>query len=105
MAELVLERSYYYPELLVSRIVNTIIGIVESLLAIRFLLKLLGASDTSQFIAWFYNITGQLVAPFAGAFPTFDILGMQIETATILAMIVYAFVGWLVMRLLSMAFA
>jgi hypothetical protein len=39
MAELVLERQYYYPELLVSRIINTIVGIVESLLAIRFLLK------------------------------------------------------------------
>src|SRR4051812_43988344 len=99
MAELVLERQYYYPELMVSRIVNTIVGIIETLLAIRFVLKLLGASDGSQFIAWYYDLTGRFVAPFFGAFPSFDLAGFQIETATILAMVAYAIIGWLLIRL------
>lgn len=104
MAELVLERDYYYPELMVSRIINTIIGIIESLLAIRFVLKLLGASDGSQFVAWYYEQTGRFVAPFFGAFPTFDLIGFQIETATLLAMVAYAIIGWLLIRLLNLAF-
>ena len=104
MAELVLERSYYYPEIMVSRIINTIVGIVESLLVIRFVLKLLGASEGSQFISWFYEATGRLVGPFAGAFPTFSIIGFQIETTTLLAMIAYAIIGWLLIRLIALVF-
>jgi hypothetical protein len=105
MAQLVLEREYYYPEILVSRIINTIIGIAETLLAIRFILKLLGASPASQFIAWFYDLTSRLVGPFAGAFPSFSLAGFEIETATILAMIAYVIIGWLLIRLFALVFA
>ena len=104
MAELVLERNYYYPELLVARIVNTIFGILETLLAIRFVLKLFGASEGSQFIAWYYDLTGRMVDPFFGAFPSFSLLGFQIETATLFAMLALAVIGWLVMRLLALVF-
>jgi len=105
MAELVLERNYYYPELLISRIVNTVFGILETLLAIRLVLKFFGASEGSQFIAWYYQMTGRMVDPFFGAFPSFSVLGFQIETATILAMVALAVIGWLIMRILSLVFS
>ncbi len=106
MAELILERGeYYYPELLVSRVINTVVGIAESLLAIRIVLKLLGASSASQFIAWYYDLTDRLVAPFTGAFPSFALGSFTIETASILAMLAYAVIGWLVIRLFALVFA
>jgi|SRR6185436_14584138 len=105
MAELVLARDYYYPELLVYRLVYAVVGIIQSLIAIRFILKLLGASPASQFIAWYYEFTGRLVAPFAGAFPSFSLGVFTIETASILAIIAYAIVGWLIIRLFGLIFS
>ncbi len=102
MSELVLERTY--PGTFVLRLINGLIGVVESALALRLILELLGASPSSRFVAAVYEITGRLLGPFAGAFPNFLLGGFVIDVTTIFAMIGYAILGWLIIRLLSFIF-
>lgn len=45
-----------------------IVGFVDVLLIIRFLLKLLGGSTVSGFVGFMYDITQFMVAPFHGIF-------------------------------------
>jgi YggT family protein len=106
MAEIVVQQQEYHPNMVVSRIINLIVGLIEFALAIRIVLELLGASTSSQFVAWLYSITASLMGPFVGAFPGIY-LGYSsfIDVNAILAMIAYAIIGWLVIRILSFVFS
>lgn len=77
-------------------IVNVVFGIIELLLLLRFVLKLLGASAAAPFIAWIYQITQPLIAPFAGAFGASVSQGSVVEWVTLLAMVVFAAVAWII---------
>lgn len=83
-----------------------LVGALEVLLAFRFVLKLLGANPNSGFTEFIYALSGFFAAPFTGIFssPTTegDITTAVFETATVVAMVVYALVGWGVVKLLSL---
>jgi len=105
MTELTYTRQYY-PAELASRVINVIVSIIELLLALRLVLELLGANTGAAFIAWIYNASAGLVAPFAGAFPSISLGGnSEIDFSTVLAMLAYAILGWLVIKLLAFIFA
>ena len=78
-------------------IVYYILGVIEVLLAFRFIFKLLGASKASEFVSFLYLITQSIIAPFSGIFRTAVTQGgvMQsiFEPATVIAMIVYAIIA------------
>lgn len=106
MAELTYTTRAYSPAVLTARVVNIVLGIVELLLAVRIVLELLGASASAPFIAWLYGASGGLVAPFSGAFPSLNLgNGYLIDLSAIFAMIVYAVIAWLVIRLFEFAFS
>jgi hypothetical protein len=93
------------PAILAERVINVIIGIIELLLAIRLVFELLGANAGAGFVAWIYNASWNLVAPFSGAFPSISLGGNSlIDFSTILAMIVYAILGWIVIKLVFFVF-
>lgn len=106
MAAIVYEdRQYYwwyYPSGVPALIVNWIVSIIEFLLAVRLLLVLFSASAASDFVAWFYHVTGRLVGPFFGAFPDILLGGFVIELSTIFAMIGYVIIGWLIVQVLAL---
>ena len=105
MAELVYATTYR-PVLLAERAINIVLSIMELVLGLRFVLELLGASAAAPFIAWIYNASWSLVAPFQGAFPSLYLSGgYVIDLSAILAMITYAIVAWLVIRLIAFVFA
>ena len=106
MADVIVQRRpYYYPGVFIMRIVNGVIGLIEAMLVLRLVLQLLGANPSSQFIAWVYGVTDNLVGPFAGAFPSLSVGGYAAEFSTIFAMVGYAIIGWLIARLLSFIFS
>jgi len=78
----------------VARIVYLILGILETLLLIRLLLKLLAANPDAGFSSLIYGLTAPFVAPFQGVFPDSGARGSVLELSTILAMIVYAPLAW-----------
>jgi hypothetical protein len=105
MTEIALRRTYYQA-IFVARVVNTIIGIIEVALAVRIILELFGASASSQFVAWIYNVTSAMIGSFTGAFQGIVLgPGSVIDLVAILAMIGYAILGWLVIRLLMFIFS
>ena len=75
---------------LAKRIVYYIGGVIIALIALRFLLLLLGANQGSGFVDFIYGLSGIFVAPFVGIFgePTFGV--SYVETSSIVAIVVYA---------------
>ncbi|MBC8059580.1 MAG: YggT family protein [Clostridiaceae bacterium] len=84
-----------------------ILGVLEVLFAIRFILKLLGANPSSSFVSFIYSLTQLGLAPFTSIFRTAVAKGVEtqavLEPATIIGMIVYALVGWGIIRLIEIS--
>ena len=72
------------------------------LIAIRFVLRLFGASPTAGFAQFIYGVTALLVAPFAGLFGTPRFEGSVLEITSIVAIIVYALLAWLIVKVIVM---
>lgn len=72
-----------------TQIVWYIVGIVEVLLAFRFILKLFGASSGAGFTDLIYGITRAFVSPFLNVFRVTQASGSTFEWTTLLAMLVY----------------
>jgi predicted ATPase len=77
-----------------TAVVGFIVGIVDILIAARFLGKLLGASSQSAFVHGIYQVSGVLVAPFTGIFGDTGNKTNTFETASLVALVVYAVIGW-----------
>jgi len=79
-------------------------GFIEVLLAIRFILRLFGANAQAGFAQLIYGVTGPLVAPFQGLFGTVQVEGSVFESQSLVALVVYALVAWLIVKLAWLAF-
>jgi len=88
-------------EVVVTRIVYWAFGVIEALLAVRFLLRLLGANPEAAFTAFIYRLTEALLSPFEAVFPTQNVEGAVFEWTTLLAIVVYALVAWAITALVA----
>jgi hypothetical protein len=89
----------------ITRAIYLMFGLIEALLAIRFVLKALGANAEAGFAQLLYGVTGPLVAPFGGLFGTPQAAsGAVLEVHTLIALVIYALVTWLLVRGASLAF-
>jgi hypothetical protein len=83
----------------VVQTIYLVFGLIAGLLLIRFLLRALAANTEAGFAQAVYAITGVLVGPFIGLFGTPQITtGAALEISTLVALIVYAGIGWLLAR-------
>lgn len=80
-----------------------VFALVEALIAIRFVLRLLGANPSAGFAQFIYGITNFLVAPFFGLFgnPSYD--GSVLELTSLTALVVYALLAWLIAKIAWLA--
>ncbi len=82
----------------ITRIMWTVLGILEVLLGLRFMLKLIAANPESGF-AWFiYGITGLFAKPFTDLVSTWSSGKTILEVTTLIAMAVYALLFWGIVR-------
>lgn len=82
----------------VGQLVYILLGVLEALLAMRIILSLLGANRANAFAQFVYSVSYPFVAPFFGLFGyEFQYGVARLEVETIVAMLVYAFVGWAIM--------
>ena len=79
-------------------IVYFVFAALELLLGVRMLLHLIGANSTNGFAAFINTLSGLFVGPFATLFQNPAFGGIVLEVTTMIAMIAYAIVGWLVGR-------
>lgn len=77
-----------------TAVVGFIVGIIDILIAARFLGKLLGASAQSAFVNGIYQVSAVFVAPFTGIFGDTGNKTNTFETASLVALVVYAVIGW-----------
>ncbi len=86
-------------------IVSIIFGAIELLVGLRFIFRILGANPQTFFVAWTYDISSPLVAPFAGIFgqPALPTGGAVVqgvfELSTLVALVVYAAIAGILIRL------
>lgn len=87
----------------INRVLWTILGILEILLGLRFLLKLIAANAGSGFATFIYGITGAFTAPFNALLGTPVMDGSVLEVTTLIAMAVYALLFWVIVRVIQIA--
>ncbi len=86
-----------------TQIVWYILGIIEVLLAFRFVLKLLGANSGAGFTSFVYGLTYIFAEPFRAVFRNNTIVpGSVFEWTTLLAMVVYWVIAAGIIRLFLM---
>ena len=88
-----------------AAVVGFIVGAVEIFIAARFLGKLFGASAHSAFVNFIYQVSGVFVAPFTGIFGDTGTKTNTFETASLVALVVYAVIGWGVVVLIRIVTA
>jgi uncharacterized protein YggT (Ycf19 family) len=86
---------------IVRTLVSFVIGVIEFLLLLRFIFKFFVANVGTPFVAWIYSTTASLVSPFARIVPDLKLGQFVIDFSTLVALIVYVFIGYLILRVFS----
>ncbi len=87
-----------------TQLIWLLLGILEMVLALRFIFKLIGVNAANAFASFIYGLTNLFVAPFASLTGAPAAGGMVFEFSTLIAMVVYALVAWAVERLVYVIF-
>src|SRR3990172_7438274 len=87
-----------------TQLVWLFLGILEALLALRFVLKLIGANEASPIATFIYGFTNLFLLPFSGLTVTPSAGGFVLEIPTLIAMLVYGLIAWAIERLIWVIF-
>lgn len=86
-----------------TQILWYVLGLLEVLLAFRFILKLLGANGGATFTDLIYRFSEPFVYPFAAVFNATFLSGTIFEWTTLLAMLVYWVIALAIIRIFVMS--
>jgi hypothetical protein len=87
-----------------NQIIYFLFGLIEALLALRFVLLLLGANEASGFVRLIYGLSRPFVLPFQGIFGE-PVLGASVlEWASLVGIIVYALIAYGLARLIELIY-
>ena len=81
------------------QIIWWVVGLLDTLIAIRFLLKVFGANP-APFVRFMYDLTWPLVAPFHGIFNSDQVGRSVFEPESLVAIVIYLLIGWGVVSLI-----
>lgn len=81
-----------------------VIGLIDGVLALRFIFKLMGVNAANAFATLLYNVTDFFLAPFASLTGAPAAGRMVFEFSTILAILLYLLIGWVIVRIVNMVF-
>ena len=86
-----------------QRIVWYVVGFIIALLALRMVFQLLGANQGNPFVDLIYGLSGFFAAPFFGMFSYTPSYGVSyFEVSTLVAILIYALIGWGVAKLFTL---
>ena len=88
----------------VSQVIWLLFGALEALLGIRVILMLIGANPANWFTAFVYQLTQLFLWPFQNLIANPSFQNMTLEVTSIIAMIVYALLGWIIVRMIWVVF-
>ncbi len=84
------------------QIIWYILGVIEVLLAFRFVLRLLGANPNSGFAELIYTLSAPFAIPFRGIVSITQLGTSVIEWSTLLAMVVYLVIAYGLVKLFQL---
>lgn len=87
-----------------SQVIWYILGVIEVLLAFRFVMKALGASPSSGFTSFIYGVTAPIIRPFVGILGVPSLGNSIFEWSTVIAGLVYLCVAWGLVYLLELIY-
>jgi YggT family protein len=88
----------------VTALIGFFFTVVEGLIGLRVVLKLIDANAQNAFASFIYKLTALFVAPFAGLVGNPAIGGNVLEITSLVALIVYALVAAVLIRLVWLVF-
>ena len=88
----------------VSQIIWLLFGGLEALIGIRVILLLIGANPANGFTAFIYQLTQLFLWPFQNLIANPSFQNMTLEVTSIIAMVVYALLGWIIVRMIWVVF-
>ena len=80
-------------------------GVLNGVIGLRFMLKLMAANPANPFASMIYAITAPFLWMFQGLTRTPAFEGIEIEFFSLIAIGVYALLGWVITQLLWILFA
>ena len=87
---------------LFPNLVNAFMGIIESFLLIRIILRLFGANAQNMFVNFVYSVSAFFARPFSNIFENIELKkGMILEVNTLIAMIIYALIAWIIISIFN----
>jgi uncharacterized protein YggT (Ycf19 family) len=86
------------------QVIGFITTMIALLIAIRFVLQVLGANEANAFANIIFQLSNPLVMPFAGLFPNVASDDLVVEWSTLVAGAVYILLGWLMTWLVRIVF-
>ena len=78
---------------------------LNGMIALRFLLKLLAANPASPFAQFVYFFTAPFLWPFQGLLYTPTFGGVQVEFPSLIAIVVYTLIAWIITRFIWLLFS
>lgn len=100
-----IKTNTHIDESMTRRILIVVFGLIETLLAFRFIFKLAGANPANTLIKILYDVTNVFVGIFASIFTPATTDGLEtvsvIEPGTIIAMIVFALIALAISKLMA----
>jgi hypothetical protein len=87
---------------IIQRIVWFIVGLINIIIALRFVFLLLGANKGAGFTDFIYSTSAPLVSPFVGIFGEPAYGQSVFEVSSILAVVIYTLIGWGIAKLITL---
>jgi hypothetical protein len=88
-------------EAVMARAVWFVFGVIEILIAIRFVLKLAGANAEAGFVQMINNLSGVFMVPFNAILGAPRVSGAVFEWSALVAIAVYALLAWGIVSLIA----
>lgn len=85
----------------ITGVIWLVLGVLEALLALRVILKLLTANPFNAFASFIYDVSHVFLAPFFGLVGQPSANGHVLEVTTLVAMLVYFLIAWVIVRLIE----
>ena len=87
-----------------TQVIWLIAGILEGLIALRVIMKILGANPESPIAVLIYGITGLFLTPFNGLINSLTSGNLIFELSSLVAILFYGLTAWIVEKIIWLIF-
>lgn len=91
-------------QLVGARVVRLLLFLVEAFLALRFILRLIGANPAAGFTQFIYRGSAPFMRPFQNIVPVSSTEEVVIDWPVLIAMVAYWLLAWAIIRIFFLSY-